>query len=67
MEKKAFAGLGKDRQKESKDVEGTLVLLEDEKKTNDTKLQTYTAEFQRLEERIKFLSSKPTIVDDLSK
>jgi hypothetical protein len=48
MEKKAFGGLGKDRQKESKDVEGTLVLLEDEKKTNDTKLQTYTAEFQRL-------------------
>ena len=48
MQKKAFAGLGKDRQKESKDLEGTLVLLEDEKKTNDTKLQTYSAEFQRL-------------------
>ena len=42
MEKKAFSNLSKtDRAKENKDLEGTLVLLEDEKKTNDTRLQNY--------------------------
>jgi hypothetical protein len=41
MEKKAFASLGKTERTQTKDLEGTLVLLDDEKKTNDTKLTSY--------------------------
>lgn len=68
MEKKAFANLGKtERAKENKDLEGTLVLLEDQKKTNDTKLQNYNNESSRLEERIKYLASKPNLLDELNR
>lgn len=68
MEKKAFASLAKtERNSQNKDLEGTLVLLEDEKKTNDTKLQNYASESARLEERIKYLASKPNLLDDLNK
>ena len=47
MEKKAFGNLAKKDQK-NKDSEGTLVILEDEKRANDTRLQTYWAEVNRL-------------------
>jgi hypothetical protein len=43
MEKKAFTNLGnREKSVPTKDQEGTLILLEDEKKANDTRLQTYT-------------------------
>lgn len=67
MEKKAFASLNKqEKQYTSKDQEGTLVLLEDEKRANDTRMQTYTNELARHEERIKFLASRPIYLDDLT-
>lgn len=66
MEKKAFASLGKTERTQTKDLEGTLVLLEDEKKTNDTKLTSYGNESSRLDERIKFLAGKPNLLDELN-
>lgn len=67
MEKKAFSNLAKnDKVKGPKDTEGTLVLLEDEKKANDTRMQTYTAELGRFEERIKYIASKPNLLDELN-
>lgn len=42
------------------------MLLEDEKKANDTRLQTYTNELARHEERIKFLASRPKLLDELN-
>ncbi len=69
MEKKAYGSIGKTEKSQtapSKDQEGTLVLLEDEKKANDTRLQTYTNELARHEERIKFLASRPKLLDELN-
>lgn len=66
MEKKAFKNIAKnEKPKASKDSEGTLVLLEDEKKTNDIRHLNYSTEFSRLEERIKYLVSKPNLLDEL--
>lgn len=69
MEKKAYGSIGKTEKNQTatnKDQEGTLVLLEDEKKANDTRLQTYTNELARHEERIKFLASRPKLLDELN-
>ena len=66
MEKKAFKNIAKnEKPKASKDSEGTLILLEDEKKTNDIRHLNYSTEFSRLEERIKYLVSKPNLLDEL--
>ena len=65
MEKKAFTNLAKnDKNKAVKDTEGTLVLLEDEKKSNEIRLQTYSSELGRFEDRIKFITSKPNLLDE---
>lgn len=68
MEKKAFSNLNKgEKAKPTKDLEGTLVLLDDEKKSNDTRLQNYSIEFSRLDERIKFLAAKPNLLDEMTR
>ena len=65
MEKKAYGSMAKQDKINSKDQEGTLILFEDEKKANETRMNTYTNELTRHEERIKFLSAKPNILDEL--
>ena len=67
MEKKAYGSIGKtEKTTPLKDQEGTLVLLEDEKKANDTRLNTYNNELTRHEERIKYLQSHPNLLDLLN-
>ena len=67
MEKKAYGSIaGKEKQTYvGKDQEGTLILMDDEKKANDTRTHTYQNELQRHEERIKFLVSRPNYLDEL--
>ena len=67
MEKKAFSSLSKQEKLHApKENEGTLILLEDEKRANETRLQTYTNELARHEERIRYLASKPNYLDELT-
>lgn len=68
MEKKAFSSLSKTEKASSvgKDQEGTLLLLDDEKRANETRLTTYNNELARLEERIKYLSARPNLMEDLT-
>jgi hypothetical protein len=42
-------------------------LLDDEKKSNDLRLQNFNMEFSRLEERIKLLASKPNLLDEFNR
>jgi DNA-binding transcriptional regulator YhcF (GntR family) len=65
MEKRVYGGLKQEKVTAGKDQEGTLIVLEDERRANETRMQTYQHELARYEDRIKILASKPNYLDEL--
>lgn len=65
MEKKAYANLSSKDTPPPPTVEATLLVLEEERKTNESRLQIYTNEAAAFEQKINQLLNKTSFLQEI--